>query len=142
MAETSLPSSRNSSANTNGLTDAEVAEQLDSIALNELRQSPTAKLVLKDAARIIRSAALSELGTRDTARLDWLMTKGTPDFPWVAREGTTGRGYRLSQDPKAILHWGTAGVGLSPREAIDKAMSDERKGSGNEKVDLRDIPPE
>lgn len=54
-------------ANTNGITDAEVADQLDSIALNELRQSHTSKRLLKDAARIIRAGVRSEQLTREEA---------------------------------------------------------------------------
>lgn len=47
----------------------------------------------------------------DTARLDAIEKQGWPNLKWIARHSTTGRGFRLHQDP--------LGVYDTPREAID-----------------------
>ena len=56
-----------------------------------------------------------EKAEKDAARLDWLQEQSykAPHLGWVARESTTGRGYRLHQDAEgAVL----------VRVAIDSAM--------------------
>jgi hypothetical protein len=58
-----------------------------------------------------RDAGLS-VGLTDKERLDFLDSKGAN---WIARDSTTGRGYRVHQDERI----GRSG---SAREAIDRAM--------------------
>ena len=62
-----------------------------------------------------------EAAEKDAARLDWLQEQSykAPGLGWVARDSTTGRGYRLHQDAEgAVL----------VRVAIDRAI---QKESGN-----------
>lgn len=65
-------------------------------------------------AQIAAKQAQPERGpSDDTARLNWLEAHGLPGLGWVARDSTTGRGYRLHQD--------SAGHVLV-RDAIDAAI--------------------
>ena len=56
----------------------------------------------------------------DKKRLDWLEAQGNGD-PWVARESTTGRGWRLANS-HATPNYTTA------REALDAARRDSGEG--------------
>ena len=53
--------------------------------------------------------------SKDKERLDWLDQRGTLDLNWVARESSTGRGYRLHQTHQ-LGH-------ATTREAIDFAQT-------------------
>ena len=57
----------------------------------------------------------------DKERLDWLEAQSAPSLPWVARKSTTGRGYRLHQDPTG------PGFG-SARAALDSARAKQGEG--------------
>jgi hypothetical protein len=54
---------------------------------------------------------------KDKARLDWLDKQGD-GTPWVARQSTTGRGYRLHNSSAKMFPREAKTV----REAIDNAM--------------------
>lgn len=60
----------------------------------------------------------AEKAEADAKRLDFIESRGTPGMLWHSRQSTTGRGYRLHQDP--------SGEFLSAREAIDAARLQEQ----------------
>lgn len=49
---------------------------------------------------------------KDAARLNVLEAQAEPGMKWIARPSTTGRGYRLHQDPNFGEH-------ATARDAID-----------------------
>jgi hypothetical protein len=61
-----------------------------------------------------RDALAAKLATleADAERLDWLQAQGFAGLGWVARNSTTGRGYRLHQDAAGCVR---------VRNAIDAA---------------------
>lgn len=60
----------------------------------------------------------------DTELWDWLEEQAEDGMGWVARPSTTGRGYRLHQEPK-MVHGVTA---PTAREAARRARDAARKG--------------
>lgn len=64
----------------------------------------------------------SETGpSEDTKRLDWLDKQGSSvPFGWIARGSTTGRGFRLHQEP--THHFGETHQNV--RDAIDAASGE------------------
>lgn len=61
--------------------------------------------------------ASEEFNPTDTERLDWLESKSN-GMPWIARESTTGRGFRLHNDQSGSF----GSVYPTARDAIDAAM--------------------
>lgn len=61
-----------------------------------------------------KATPLKDPSTKDRKRMNWIEAQGNGD-PWIARQSTTGRGFRL--------HNTTAHPQASPtaREAIDQA---------------------
>lgn len=71
-----------------------------------------------DGGQLLRDAAdYIERLEKDAALLNFLDERAVPGIPWIARESSTGRGYRVHQD------WGI-GTHRTVREAIQQAMTD------------------
>lgn len=83
-------------------------------ALEALQADYSAKcseLELVHGSRDALAAKLVPLEA-DAERLDWLQAQGFAGLGWVARNSTTGRGYRLHQDAAGCVR---------VRDAIDAA---------------------
>ena len=66
-----------------------------------------------------KNATSTDIHAEDSRRLDFLEQAGaalSPGMKWVCRPSTTGRGYRLHQDPHPEV-----GQYDTVREAIDAA---------------------
>jgi hypothetical protein len=75
-------------------------------------------VIERAAAFLRRSPGGAE---RDAERLEWLEAQATPRMKWCARPSTTGRGFRLHQDPMIGTH-------ATAREAIDAALARNPEG--------------
>jgi hypothetical protein len=70
--------------------------------------------------RVVRYAAPVPAGVQgDAARLDFL--DAMPGYKWMARQSTTGRGFRVHQCPD--------GLHKTARDAIDAAIAQSTKGA-------------
>lgn len=58
----------------------------------------------------------------DKDLLDWLEVQGVPGYPWIARQSTTGRGYRLHQYVPRGFDDNRGEGSPTVRDAIRKAM--------------------
>lgn len=79
---------------------------------------------VKETVGAVRRMREGGFDLKDTERLDWLEAQATFGLRWGARSSTTGRGYRLHQDPHPEV-----GTHKTAREAIDAAMPGERNST-------------